>query len=427
MKRIGLLTSLAACAFNPAEDASARFHGQVGNSVTHVMAVSPVTGDIKKVLEATVDGTFSVEVETGRPWTLVFVDATRTGSAMVRGVLRSDTLETFNPQISGDIDLGKISIDGRDATMAGSSEELDLALGLSRRTLATIGGLDDLALRYANPDVDGDGLIDMQQGRLAHLEMHLEYSLVASGRDATPDDFIDNASAVNYEHLGTGIYARLPDSFGNVDRLDAEVVFQQPYYGYWAGPNSAPVAAGQPVTHVTYGDDRTFGVFCRPDREIPHGDYTFRSGPHSLEFTLVRPPTEMTLNQVMPRINFVPVDAGCKKDCEIETIDFAWERRTEAGWITLTAEEAQALQPRGSIDMLFSDDSNRRYEFPLGVATGSVPWSHNLYVAQQKHRTGDITYTSVAFQSRTGLKMFATMGDGSKVPRPLGRPDDLSD
>ncbi len=424
MNRFGfLLTSLAACATSTPDDMVATFHGQVGSSVTHVMAVSPVDGDLKKVVAATTEGTFSVEVAAGRPWAFVFVDATRTGSAMVRGVLRSDTLDTFNPQVGSDIDLGNISIDGRDATMAGSSEALDQALGLTRRTLTTIGGIDDITLRYANPDIDADGVMDTEQGHSARLEMHLEYALTRNGRDATPDDFI--SADLDFKHVGTGIYSRLPDSFGIVDRLDADVVFDQPYYGYSAGVNTAPIVPGQPVTQLTFGDERTFGVYCRPGREIPHGDYTFRSGANTLEFTLVRPPTETTMQQIMPRIQFVPRHADCKKKCVIETLEFAWQRHTDAGWITLTAEEVTALQPAGTIDLLFSDDTNRRFELPLGVATGSMPWNVNLYIAKPSHRTSNITYASIAFQSRGGLKMYATMGDGSKASkasRPLGMP-----
>jgi hypothetical protein len=423
MMRFGLLlTSLAACASGTV-DTTARFHGQVGNSVTHVMAVSPIAGDVERVVAATQEGTFTVEVEPGRPWTLVFVDATQTGARMVRGVLRSDTLDTFNPQVAGDIDLGKISIDAQDATMAGSSEDLDHALGLSRRTLATIGGLDDLAVRYVNPDVDSDGIIDVEQARFAQLEVHAEYQIVARGREASPEDYLSDWQAVAYEHRGTGVYGRLPASFGPVEREDADVTFEMPYYGYWAGPSSSAIPAGQPVTHLTFGDDRTFGVFCRPEKPVPKGTYTFRSGAHTLDFAMVRPPTEMTMHQVMPRIRFVPLDPACTKNCEVETIEFAWQRRVDGGWITLIDEEAHALQPVGSIDMVFSDGGHRRYEFPIGIATGSVPWQLDIYTtAQQRYRTGDISFTSVTFQSRPGMKMYARMGDGYQAPRPDGMP-----
>jgi hypothetical protein len=411
MNRFGLLlTTLAACTYSTGDDL-AHFHGTVGGSVTHVMAVSPVAGELQKVLAPTEGGAFDLAVEPGRPWTLVFIDGTRKGSEMVTGVLRSDSLDTFLPRHAGDIDLGFISIDNREATMAGSSETLDAALGLSRRTLATIGGVDDIAVRYANPDIDGDGIIDITQGRAARLEMHLEYALVAPDGAATANDFLARSASVGYEHVGTGIYGRLPDSFGAVDRDHASVTFDQPFYGTHAGPFTAAIPAGTPITQLTFGDNRTFGVFARPDQACPWGNYRFQSGKHTLDFSLVRMPTEMTMDQVMPRVHFVPAVAGCVSNCEISAVGFQWERRTDKGWIVLTDEEAQALQPRGSLDLLAGDGSHRRFEFPLDVPAGSVPFHLDLYRSTSMS-TGDITYMNIAFQTRQGLKMFASLGDG---------------
>lgn len=421
MTRFGLLlTTLAACGHESTTTDDATFHGSVGQAVTHVMAVSPVAGDLVKVVAPTVDGVFSVDVEPGRPWALVFLDANLRGSDMVHGILRADTLDTFVPTAGGDIDLGQVSIDNREATMAGSSEDLDYALGVSRRTLATLGGIDDIALRYANPDVDGDGVIDTVH---AQLGIHAEYTVRASGRDATAADFVGNAVNISYDHVGTGIYGRLPDGFGIVDRTDADVTFEQPYYGLWAGEHTAAVPAGQPVEHLTFGDDRTFGVFCRPDRAVPTGNYTFRSGPHTLDFSFVRPPSEMTMNQVMPRLHFAPTDAACTKNCTIDRIEFAWTRKTDAGWIQLTDEEAQVLRPVGSIDFIFSDTGTRRYEFPVGIAAGSIPWTHDIYASTPTYSSGDIVYGSMAFQSRPGMKMYARFGDGQVAPRPMGMPE----
>ena len=409
MTRFGfLLTALAACGTDAAtpEDIAV-FHGSVGQATTHVMAVSPVAGDLVKVVAPTTDGTFSVSVEANRPYALVFVDATQRGAGMVRGILRSDSLDTFIPVVGGDIDLGEISIDSREATMAGSSEDLDAALGVSRRTLATLGGIDDIALRYANPDMDNDGVIDATQGIAPTLEIHAEYTIQARGHDATARDFIISSHAPGFTHVGTGVYGRLPEAFGTVDRDDADVTFDEPYYGYWAGDQTAPVPGGQPVEHLTFGDDRTFGVFCRPDHAVPSGNYTFRSGPHSLDFSFVHPPAEMTRYQVMPRMQFVPVDPTCTSDCALDRIEMAWQRQTDDGFVELTDEEAQVLRPVGSLDLVFSDGGTRRYEFPIGTATAEVPWELTLKSTDPSYTTGQITFGSLTFQSRPGIKMFA--------------------
>jgi len=425
MKRLGLLlTTLAtACTYSSPDDGLATFHGSVGNGVTHVMAVSPLAGDLQKVVAPTDNGAFSIAVESGRPWALVFVDSKRKGADMVSGVLRSDSLDTFLPEQGGDIDLGYISIDGRDATMAGSSDSLDQALGLSRRTLATIGGVDDIAVRYANPDIDGDGVIDAEQGRAARLEMHLEYAIVAGGgRPASPDDFLANSPNLGYEHVGTGIYARLPESFGSVDRANASVTFEQPYWGFEAGPFTPAIPAGTPITQLTFGDSHTFGVFARPDQACPWGNYRFQSGSHTLDFTLVRMPTEMTMNQVMPRVKLAPAVAGCVENCIINSVEFQWERRTDKGWIMLTDEEAGALAPSGSLDLLADDGSYRRFEFPVGVPSGSMPWHQDIYRAPSM-ATGQVSYMHLAFQTRQGLKMHASLGTGHSTGHEVGAPD----
>ncbi len=407
MTRFALLfPALVGCAF-AAEPNTARFHGTVDNAVTHVMAVSPVPGDLQKVLVPTDNGAFDIDVETGRPWTLVFVDADQVGADMVKGVLRSDTLDSFLPETPDDVELGYISIDGRDATMAGSSVDLDTALGLSRHTLATIGGLDDIAVRYANPDVDGDGLLDVEQEHLARLELHLEYNLTAGDRPATPDDLVARPDQIGYAHRGTGIYGRLPDAFGPVDRDHAYLTFEQPFYGYAVGPDTPAVAPGDHVTYLTYGDSRTFGVFARPDQPVPSGNYHFQSGMRHLDFTMVRPPTQMVRHQVMPRIHFVPTVAGCTSRCAIDRIDFTWARSTEDGWVPLTDEEARALQPTGTIDVLFTD-GHRHYTLPAGYASGSIPWSQELYVARTA-TSGDITYVDIAYQLQPGMKMYASL------------------
>lgn len=408
MTRFGfLLTALAACGYDAPPSDTAVFHGSVDQATTHVMAVSPVAGDLVKVVAPTVDGTFSLEVEIDRPYVLVFLDAGQRGAEMVRGILRADSLDTFVPTVRGDIELGNISIDNREATMAGSSEDLDYALGLTRGTLATLGGIDDIALRYANPDIDGDGMIDTIQGIAPRLEVHAEYTLSARGREATARDFIVGYDAIKFVHAGTGVYGRLPDSFGTVDPDDADVTFDEPYYGFWAGEHTEPVPGGQPVEHLTFGDNRTFGVFCRPDQPVPTGNYTFRSGPHAMDFSFVRPPAEMTMNQVMPQVRFVPVDATCKSDCLLDHVAVAWQRMTSDGWVQLTDEEARVLRPNGSLDLVFDDGASRHFDFPAGTATGEMPWAPPLDTTEPVYYTGQITFGSIAFQSRPGMKMFA--------------------
>ena len=416
MRHLGLLlATITACTAD--DPISATFHGTVDTPITHVMAVSPSGGEIQRILVPTETRSFSVEVPLGHPWTLVLVDANKVGSAMVTGVLRADTLDSFLPSLAHDIDLGDISLDGREATMAGSSVPLDAALGLQRDTLAILGGVDDLALRYANPDVDSDGLLDLVQAHDARLELHAEYDLTMNGRAATAGDLITRSAEIRYQHAGTGIFARLPEAFGPVDRDDASVTFEQPFQGVVRGGLEISAAAGQPISDLTFGDRQTFGVFARPGHDLPRGTYRFRSGERTLDFALVHPPaaTAMTASthQVFPRLQFVPSDPSCTVGCEIAAIQWAWERSSDAGWRALSREDALVLRPSATLDLLTAGGGHRRYELPVGVPSGEVAWDLPLRRAPQDNATettSTITFLRLAFQTRPGMTAYAWLG-----------------
>jgi hypothetical protein len=110
--------------------------------------------------------------------------------------------------------------------------------------------------------------------------------------------------------------------------------------------------------------------------------------------------------------------AGCIEDCTIAAVEFAWRRRTDEGWIQLTDEEAQALEPRGALDLIGADGAHRRFEFPLGIPTGSLPWHAEIYAAVPRMSTGNVAWLQVTFQNRQGIKMHASLGNGNVSPRP---------
>ena len=73
----------------------------------------------------------------------------------------------------------------------------------------------------------------------------------------------------------------------------------------------------------------------------------------------------------------------------------------------LTDEEAQVLRPSGALDLVFDDGGTRRVEFPVGTAITEVPWTLPLKSSDPAYYTGQITFGSISFQSRPGIKMFA--------------------
>src|SRR4051812_10393480 len=143
--------------------------------ITHVMAVDPESARPNRVLASVEkDGHFSLDVNFGHAYVLVFIDSTAVGTDMVVAIFRANTLDTLAPHNEGDVDLGKVSTSGNTATSGLPYEKLLQQLGLSTSAAEFLGSIDDLSLRYANPDIDGDGVIDIQQpGHQFQIDFHL--------------------------------------------------------------------------------------------------------------------------------------------------------------------------------------------------------------------------------------------------------------
>src|ERR1043166_9118597 len=151
-----------------------------GRTITHVMAVDPESASPHRSLSTVgSDGSFTLVIETGRPYVLVFVDATAKGTDMVVAVFRARTLDTLSPQVAGHLEMGDVTVDPmtHTATAGIGYDDLLAQLGLSAAAAEYLGSIDDLSLRYANPDIDGDGVIDQEQDRRYQLDFHVRSNL----------------------------------------------------------------------------------------------------------------------------------------------------------------------------------------------------------------------------------------------------------
>src|SRR3569833_3061260 len=101
------------------------------------------------------DGSFDLPLAPGYAWSITLVDHRQVGSAMVVGSLTADGGDAFVPADSGAVDLGNITVSDR-AHASIATADLVAALGMTTAHAAT----DDLATRYATPDVDNGGVLD---------------------------------------------------------------------------------------------------------------------------------------------------------------------------------------------------------------------------------------------------------------------------
>ena len=106
-----------------------RLHAlEFGPGITHVMAVNPESSAAERTLAAVADdGTFAIEVTPGRPYVLVFIDATQVGEDMVVAIFRAETLDTLAPLAdAGEADLGAVAIDPDAAEATAGTSYADL-------------------------------------------------------------------------------------------------------------------------------------------------------------------------------------------------------------------------------------------------------------------------------------------------------------
>ena len=99
-------------------------------------------------------------------------------------MFKSSALDTLVPAAAGAANLGTVTVDGGTSKASISTTFADLlsALGLDSATATTIGAIDDVCLRYVNPDIDGDGTIVAVDGQQINPDAALHgHSLCPTG------------------------------------------------------------------------------------------------------------------------------------------------------------------------------------------------------------------------------------------------------
>jgi hypothetical protein len=396
--------------------------------ITHVMAVDPETASPERSLAAVGDdGSFTLGVAVGHPYVLVFVDATAVGADMVVAVLRAGTLDTVSPQIAAHLQLGEVMIDPATQTASAgiSYDELLAGLGMSPAAAEFLGSIDDLSLRYANPDIDGDGVLDMQQDRRYALDIHLRANLRAGDRDVIVDDLVDQFPLATVRPVFnlTSFYALYPASYDPTDYIG----MGPPGIGLQAGARfsatladgSAPVAMSS-FSGLAFGDERAWG----PDYEMEHAAtmelpgatgipatlaYTLGASGTTLTFSNVITPSRRALTDDGSLVIFIRLVTGGGPT--ITTIDYEWKKRVGAAWVPATAEE---------IALTISGDgghvSVHRAPSWRDEHGAQIPAQPSGTIAFPGPATGaaDICGLAVSFDDRLGVRHFI----GGAQPNP---------
>jgi hypothetical protein len=379
------------------------------DGATHVVASTASHIASPKVAAAVAaNGSFDLPLAPGYAWSIAFVDSHQVGSTMIVGSLAADGMDAFVPAAAGGVDLGNVTFSDR-AHASIATGDLVKALGMA----ATGGATDDLATRYANPDVDNDGVIDaLQPGHDYRLDFLAKAQLTAGGHVATIDDMVRGMPYIGVTYIQTGIVVSLPPLRDAVDhRLDgALMAFDAPYYGSYEG-TATPVtpagsAVGAPELKIgTVDGHPTIGAFARGGFDLPRGDYTVALRDQVLTFSDVHPPraSELENDVIVPVVQLVPVAPGCVADCPIESLHTEWMRHTSGGW-----NKADAIGHGAHVDMVRADGSTLGADLPASP-TSDVAWQEMATTMTPAEMaavtTSQLRYVQLTYTDEVGMQV----------------------
>jgi len=317
------------------------------------------------------DGSFSINLEKGYNWALAFVDSSKTGQDMIQAIFKASALDSVSPLKSSarsGTEVGTLSAD-----TAGVAE-LDPAkyttyvgdLGMTLAEAAQYGALDDLSLRYINPDIDGNGIMDMDDANMPAFKLELSQSYrfgttsymdnVRSGQPlpANTDIFTENYSGSGPNGLmlsivkpATGFFSSQPGKFS----------LEWSNSGNYTGTNPAVWDGSTPsILWYHLWDTPTEGLqehafaagFDETVTDLPDGTYTFRfyanatdtapSETWTFPYVKTSDDTTNTESFVFP-FPVLHVDANDT----ITSVSYQWMKKEGNGFVAASSKDVELL------------------------------------------------------------------------------------
>ena len=369
------------------------------------------------------DGSFEIELTKGDPWVIAFIDSTQEGSAMIERIFKADTLDSVAPlsdTTDSSADLGELEVNATNAVLSsGNYNDFIGNLGLSSDEATMLGELDDLMLRYINPDIDGDGTIDLDQSDLPEMKITLwhEYNYgsglltnIKAGSDLPTNAAVSYQGAapeLRIEKADSGFYASIPAKWS----LE------------WTNQGDAAVTSatiGDDGT-VEFDDEENFGLkvgFGSAITDVPDGTYTYKlydneadvTPDKTLTFTHVKTYADasVTENFVFPFPVFNVDGSG-----DVSSVSYTWMKKTASGFEEATSEELEMIVGKneaeikwytggGDTDTHATYVTLKPYENDFAV-TGSVTLDDGFSGDNFSPARADITHVAISFVSKMGI------------------------
>lgn len=310
-----------------------------GDNVTHVIASNTDTNE-SHVASVGADGSFSLPVEAGENWVLTYIDSTKTGADMLVSTFSAGALDTLPPAVgSGNVELGTVDATGEKATSTLAESDLLTSIGMSTEAAATYGAIDDVSLRYSNPDIDADGKVDAENGQKFLLDFHNRFSFKKPGGGDYAMKDIKNAfpaADALLEFTGSGIIPWFEDSAFSEPVTDYKWSFSSDAQlnSTCAGIAGDALAAGTECELSLNGAQSVPGKPSIELKAAVDGTYTLVAGGKTFTWTNVK------VSDFSGAEGFVAlyVKMDVSDADKLTGISYKWQRKTAEGWELATPE-----------------------------------------------------------------------------------------
>jgi hypothetical protein len=279
---------------------------------------------------------------------------------MAVAIFRAGTLDTISPQLAGQLDMGDVTVDPemQTATPGIAYGDLIASLGLSDADAEYLGSVDDLSLRYANPDIDGNGVLDLDEHHNFALDFHVRSNMrrgSATGANFTVADITDQFlpdDAVPVYNL-TSAYVMYAATFDSTDYVDMGTMGTPAstltHGAAYAATNADGSLATKQTSFSALHFDQTKGWGADYDLEKSPGMELPGSGgmPATLQYVLGTTGTKLTFTNVVTRTKASLTADGTlaiftrlnTSAGAIASIDYTWMTRVAGEWRPSTADE----------------------------------------------------------------------------------------
>lgn len=406
----------------------------VTKHISHAMAVNSQLATPDRVL-TTVDatGAFSLTIGQNKPYFLVLVDSSQTGKDMIVAILKlSSGLQTLVARAEGSAGLGTVTVnaDGS-ATVSSDYHAILSALGITESDDAFLRTIQSVALRYANPDIDGDGKIDITQGKTYTMDFHIRSNMFQA--DGTTRLKVADMTNAFFPSTSKVVFNLASAYIGYPRSLDATDYVSSAALAHGAAFSATDSAGGSvsaPTSYSSlfYGDTAGFGAdyqLTTVGVELPGSNpgsvatYTYTLGALSpavtLTFTNVGTRKKADLQSEGTIVPFVRLNTTSPTDKHITGVQWQFKKLSSGSWTDATSTEVESVvnDNGGYVNFYYQAKANpigcrltRAASGSLSLADCNLPGVLTASTVANV-TTDDICNMAVSYDDKLGLRIFA--------------------